>query len=412
MPAIINREAHESGKGPRLQKLRAACLLLDSIEDRNVFNAYTAIECSEDVEFNKHTDTDSKRYVEENKNYKEGSLFTFNSHEIINTMVAFADLWVENMFSESLVLGFYTTAGYTKERENAVVKECGVNLPDTPLLRSMHERDFSDEVVDVASHLVKLEYQYQYFDKGWGHYAALAKLKRDGWRDFFSMISWHFGEPDEAQLMAEGIEKVKRSKLYRPVMADREEGILRQILDMIDERQNAKDHVGRFVNQSDVELAFYKGSTQASALVEDPSWRMWDGLAAPEKRNIKEKILDVCAAYKVRKIGIVARKVVQARLGERAYGKEKNYLSLKYQIYQACEDRLSRFFDEGDCESLEPEKVDEMLDALSVYACEAVDELSEDYSYLLSNCKTVEGIVLQLFDECYLRFEEEYGNAV
>ena len=48
-----------------------------------------------------------------------------------------------------------------------------------------------------------------------------------------------------------------------------------------------------------------------------------------------------------------------------------------------------------------------LLESLSV---ESIDELKKDYHYSLSNKKLIEGIVLDLFDTCFLAFDEREND--
>ena len=44
------------------------------------------------------------------------------------------------------------------------------------------------------------------------------------------------------------------------------------------------------------------------------------------------------------------------------------------------------------------------------FAVESIDELKKDYHYSLSNKKLIEGIVLDLFDTCFLAFDEREND--
>lgn len=91
MTQIINRDAADKTKGFRLQKLRAARLLLEaSSENAHVNFYYAAIEVEEDVTIiKKTTDFTTEQIIEEDKNFDPESNFTIFSDAVINTLVSF-----------------------------------------------------------------------------------------------------------------------------------------------------------------------------------------------------------------------------------------------------------------------------------------------------------------------------------
>ena len=89
----IKREAGDKTKGFTLQKQRAIALFFDAIKSNVNAHINVAIEYKGDVYLQK----DQVGYVEEQKNYDANSKFSFNSRQILNTLVYFLDIW----FSES-----------------------------------------------------------------------------------------------------------------------------------------------------------------------------------------------------------------------------------------------------------------------------------------------------------------------
>jgi hypothetical protein len=66
---VINREAGDSGKGFRLQAIRAIKLMIQSINNNSNAIFFTAVENVEDVSHLEISDGEVHTYYEEDKNY-------------------------------------------------------------------------------------------------------------------------------------------------------------------------------------------------------------------------------------------------------------------------------------------------------------------------------------------------------
>lgn len=120
MTQIINRDAADKTKGFRLQKLRAATLLLKAANDlSNVNFYYAAIEAEEDVTIIKTVNLSTEQIIEEDKNYSSDSNFTIYSEAVLNTLVSFFDIYIGKWHkSQSTVFNFsfYTTTNFGKRK--------------------------------------------------------------------------------------------------------------------------------------------------------------------------------------------------------------------------------------------------------------------------------------------------------
>ena len=95
MTQIINRDAADKTKGFRLQKLRAAKLLLEASSENSYVNFYyAAIEVEEDVTIIKTIDFNTEQIIEEDKNFSPDSNFTIFSNAVLNTLVSFFDIYI------------------------------------------------------------------------------------------------------------------------------------------------------------------------------------------------------------------------------------------------------------------------------------------------------------------------------
>ena len=148
----INREAGESGKGFRLQLIRAIQLMLSTIKQDTNTVFFTAVENREDVSHQTITDGEVRNYFEEDKNYDPNGNFTIFSPPVINTLVSFFDIYIEQFrTSNNVYLGFYTTRNIGKERKAKFGNFKEISLPDQPILeilQSLH--DISDKTVNLV----------------------------------------------------------------------------------------------------------------------------------------------------------------------------------------------------------------------------------------------------------------------
>jgi hypothetical protein len=409
MAQIINREAGDKAKGPRLQRLRCVTLVLDAIEKSHRPYIYAAVEHKEDV-FVKDISAGSD-YLEQNKNYDNTSAFTFNSPEVINTMIGFCDIWVEYAVkSKDVYLGFYSTNSIGKENKTEAIKKLNIELPDKSILELLQEKkwDYKNLLESVKS-LILEEYETQYSGKkGVGNIADLKAYKNEDWEKFLSSIDWKFGEFDEIETKRISLEKIKKCKFFDSSCIGRETSILRNLMDLLDERQCSPDILGKFVNSSDVELIFSQAGAQViTPRYDDPVYRIWASLPKPlDKRNIIDKIQDVCPSPNIKMLQRFSRKTGGAKILQHDKENDKSFLSLRYRIYEKCEQELSDYINKNSVNSqFSNDDIEKLFKHLFTCGKSYVDQISGEFSYSLKSEPVVEGIILELFDSCYLAID-------
>ncbi|MEE5020954.1 hypothetical protein V2K25_27015, partial [Pseudomonas alliivorans] len=188
-------------------------------------------------------------------------------------------------------------------------------------------------------------------------------------------------------------------------MSGKEQLILAKLLDKIDEKQHFKDYAERFINSAEVHLIFKMAESEINESLLDPIWKDLQELSLKisDKRNLEEKILDVCPAYPKSRIATLARKACNSKTEEDA--SNKSFLSLKYRVFEACDDY---FFDHQKLEKDVDQKcIDMTIKILQEKAVSSVEELKKDYTYSVSNRETINSIVLNLIDSCLVSLDEE-----
>lgn len=401
----INREAADKAKGPRLQKLRAAKLMLEALEYRPRAFFYAAVEAIEDVAITISDNCSGHTYLEEDKNYDADKNFTIFSESVKNTLVSFFDIVSNNSGNDdNVILAFYTTAGIGKERKSGLDDGTILKLPDDPILEILCSGSIDKTTSEIVKAVLVEEYSKQYKDKASnGHLETLKTTSIPTFTEFLQSIKWFFADEDEEQLKQTVLSLIRNSRLYSFKVAKKEETILALILEMLDSRQNLALRPSRFVTDSDIRVIFHQAEAEECSDVLDPVWKQIQKLEAEktDKRNLEEKILSVNPDYPIDKIKYLARLACRSKL-EQAEG-NKSFVSLKYRVYEACEE----YFCNG--KYIEPNTtalLDDTLKKLQEAAIQSIEELKKDYTYTISNAKAIQGVVIDLVDSCFISFDQ------
>lgn len=402
----INREAADKTKGFRLQKMRVLEYMLDGINSCEKPLFYSSIEHIEDV-YIKDRANDGTELLEENKNYNPESKFTFNSHEVVNTLVSFIDIWFQYRFSDNLKLSFYSTNNYTKEGSSNNIKANNIILPDKAILELLIAKEYTHpNLLYSVKKFIITEYKKQYSDPSHpGRIDVIEKMDDSQWKRFLLCIDWKFGEPDEVAKKAEVLTKIKSCKHFSQSHINKEEVIFSQLMELYDERQNLKDLTEKFIHSSEIELVFNRSNSSESALIADPVWEIWSKMPKSDSRNIRDKIIDVCSGYNEKKIGQHALKVARSMIEQSSFSSDKSLLSLKYRVFEHCQDVLIKYLETKEEDfTLSEKEIDELLKSLNEEANSVIASLSTKYNYTHNNQKLIDGLILELFDSCYLAF--------
>ncbi len=401
----IDREAGDSGKGFRLQQIRAIKLMLHTIQQNSNSVFFTAVENVEDVSHQIIESGGVSSYYEEDKNYDTNGNFTIFSPPVINTLVSFFDIYVNQLrSSDNVLLGFYTTRSYGKERKSKLDNGTAISLPSDPILKLLMSNEIVESTLILVKSILVEEYINQYTGKSSnGHLDTLKDQSTDDFRDFLSAIKWHFGQEDEEALKGTVLQEIQKSPLHNNAHIGKENTIFCMLMEKLEEKQNSKNLIDKLVHSSDVKLIFKEAESYIPDENIDPTWKYITELEkeVTDKRNLEEKVLSVIHDFPTRKMRQLARKASASKYEE--YEADKTFLSLKYRVLEACEEH----FNNDSYKS--PKSYDDMDSILKEAVDKAVNDLSElkkDYKYSVSNSKTIEGIVWNLFDGCFLSFEE------
>ncbi len=372
-------------------------------EDRAIF--YTAIENVEDVSHIKVSGKDAGTYYEEDKNYNGEHRFTIFSPEVKNTLVSFFDIYIGSWkASDEIRLGFYTTAKIGNEKKKFTIDGTEVDAPEKPILEFLSSSSMlSDDVVKMVKSVVLEEYRKQYSGKGSkGHLTTLTEMNFIEFRKFLNKIIWFFENEDEKKLKETIIHLIKESKLHNFRIANKEEAIFSLLMEELDERQGEASLAQRVVNASDVKLIFKQAESEERDFVMDPTWEELIKIEKEitDKRNLPEKVTSVCPQYSEKKLKYLARLACRSKTEQ--MHSNRSFLSLKYRVYEAC----SKYFFQDERPVTTEAEIDKAIDELNKISKGHIDELKKDYTYTVSNPQALDGIIMDLFDSCFMSFDE------
>ena len=401
MSETISREATEAVNGFRLQKVRAVKLLLDSFETPEIDHVYVTIEHLEDVAQISTAEGETATYLEEDKNYT--STLTLNSHAVKNTLVSFFDVYVQWKLGGGIKLGFYTAAEIGKEQKN-LAKDGSQPPPASPILELLVKGSELDSATLGYIHQVLVEeYKSQYEGKPTqGNLETLTELPESKLIEFLSIVDWSFSADDPDAVKDSVIKGMQEMSEFNHRHAGKEELIFASLMELIEERQSLPHLANRVVHRADVRLLLSKVESESNLQVEDPTWQsMLDEQAKiKDRRNLAEKIDEVCPSFDKKQLERLARIATRSKTEQQSA--KRHFQSLRYRAFEACLELQS-----NNAQVIETEQeVLDHIDALTAAAVEAIAVLKEDYHYPVSNAIAINGVVADLFDQCFLDFEK------
>jgi hypothetical protein len=401
----IDRSAADAAKGPRLQRIRVALFLLEAVAERENIQAYAAVEAHGDTFLATARADGSAAYSEEEKNYEADGSFTFASEMVLNSVVIFIDQWLNWKFSKALRFGFYTTVAIGKEKNSGRAKDLGLTLPDKPIIELLRSRDYSDpNLLPCIKALVLHEYGEQYSKgKSTGHLEAIKVWTDQSWKDFFGLVSWLFADADETVAWNSLVDTVKECRFYNESHEGKESIVASALLDLFDQKQVADDFGDRFVHASEVELLYRKAAAGELTGI-DPTWRAWQGIPSPtDTRNVGEKLTAACPTISKDSLMRYQRRTAAGLLELEEHAQDKNVIAMRFQIYDVCEEAVATLAARASV--LTEVQLDVELKKLSTLALERVRHRAAEYGYSHKTEAFVHGVVLELFDSCFLAFD-------
>lgn len=404
----INTDADASIKGIGLQKLRAAKRLLEALkeEKRAIFCTIEHIDDVLEVDLEAGT-TD---YVtKQDKSYSTN--FSMNDHEIKNSLRIFFDNWfgaVEG--SESIKFVFYTNADTKKEKKVGVLKKIKQELPEEPLLNLLNEKRykeafpfvlpiFKEYYIDQHKKHVETPEEIEVYEK------ILKSMSDDKWVQFFDLIEWNFGKPDENEvrvnintLVEELCIKFNVDKKYARV-------IIAQILDMIESRKFEKDFLHRIVHVGEIKVLFLELVQDAKMQEKlDPMHEKWDGIQCDDVRSLREKFVCVCPEYELDSIEEFEEEYIDGAFEQSNHQNLRQVKAYNYRVYKICHKIIKRFLKEHK-ENLSQVKIEILIEDLIDKAYALICDKAKTYDVAFEDRDMIRKTIIILFQDCYLALD-------
>lgn len=417
----INREAAKtSGSGLLFQRVRAVQRLLNLIKERGRKPCYCATEFIEDSS-TFVADGLPTIGVEENKKYSTS--LSFNSEAIKNTLVAFADQYI-NHFNDSKTIDFsvFCHAEVADEQiENSILKIISGAIPLSKgkttkfqlLKKIVNKIDYIDYEISIARYLFLEEYKKQYpvysgSDKSkvvsyGGHYKVVSQWTDEDFYSFLVSIIFIIKPSDSDSFDDEVKDCIKDCQFYDHRHYGLEGIILSSLESLFDRRQLDAERFGRFVNREMVEVIFLKVASNQNELKPiDPSWEIFDDLDTSDQRNLIDKFKAVCKEIKAKKLQVLSLTSTRARSNEGLFGQE--YTSLRCNLYLWCSDYIESKL------QLDDYSIDDLmghLDSMVDMCYNNMQQLKKTYRMSIDDKITIKGMILTLIDDCYLAFDKD-----
>ena len=189
----------QSGKGFKNQTLRAIDLFLNAVEmhgkDATIF---VATENIGDIRLH----VDEKEHIGENKNTK--AQLSLNTHEVLNTLVNFIDIYLKPDTKNKISFGFYTTSN---KREN---DSLGL---EKSVLEYLATNNLNDTVISIVKSKIIEKYKGVYNKGNKGNLETIEKFNDSDWISFLTKINWEFNLDENKELKSRLKERIKEKFL-------------------------------------------------------------------------------------------------------------------------------------------------------------------------------------------------------
>lgn len=400
----INREAGDLYKALRLQKLRAIIYILEYIELNPNKDIAVAVEILEDV----YVRTEDSQTFEQDKDYDPNSTFTINSEEILKSLCSFLDIWIHNQLSSKISFCFLTTNNYSKERTSKLSKEAKIVFPVTKILEELSslQNERIKNVVVIVKKIITLYYKENY-PLETQNIDIIENLDDDLWVDFFTQIKWIFGYQNIEETESDVLAKIKNCYYYNHYgSSGREEQIKTNLIDLIEKKTYKADKIFKLLVLSDVKLQFAENNNLNPNLNEDSVYKLWKTIDKPnDTRNLREKILSVCPNFDKKKLESLERQASIAKVEEETLKNSPKYLSLKFRVYNFCENNLNDILKSEESREFSFEELMIIINKINNECVNEFEVLKVDYDYGIKRNSIILELFIEFIDSCYLAFD-------
>lgn len=131
-----------------------------------------------------------------------------------------------------------------------------------------------------------------------------------------------------------------------------------------------------------------------------------DNIQLSDERNLEDK-LKVCPTLRSAKVKQYIRKVGVGKSELLKYN-ERELSSIKYIVFEECQDELMKFIDESSSNNeLNSDELENLIARYTQRAKKIIEDKRDEYKYGNFSDDIINKIILDLIDTCYLSFDEE-----
>jgi len=132
----------------------------------------------------------------------------------------------------------------------------------------------------------------------------------------------------------------------------------------------------------------------------------WDKTLPTDFRDFTDKVQNVYPEIREVRLQKFCREIASGEVELDSFS-EREVSSMKYRIFDVCQDELIDFTEKKSSEKLSIDEINELIEKYTNRAVKIIDERAVDYNYPIKNKDTLRKIVLALINDCYLSFDEE-----
>jgi hypothetical protein len=401
--SIVNREASDTYKGFRYQKLRLARKMMQLLKANK--DAYI-------IGFPEYRDDsyilgEKDKILEQDKEYDNN--FTINSKEVRKALVNFLDNYLELRKDPNLVFIFHTNVELVKERKSSMMEELKLEPLDLPVLQYLIDRNYSEMVISFVSKVILFTYKEENQEQEDVYFQQAQKMTEQDWKSFFNCIYFEFGQADINTLEEELINEIKLCPYYEELHVGRETNIKSSLLEMLDKRMKETEILKKAFNSDSLRNIFLELKDKEKILPSDPIYTAWEIIESDKEttndiRNLREKIENICKDFNNGNINRLNLEATTAK-SEIMRLDKKHRNSLKVRVYESMGKYFDDIFDYKDIYNYDELK--KCISQLKETVVSEINDLKLDYNYGLSNSRIIEKLVMMLIDECFYSFDKE-----
>tara|TARA_B110000090_G_C13374290_1_gene443309 strand:- start:1291 stop:2247 length:957 start_codon:yes stop_codon:yes gene_type:complete len=132
----------------------------------------------------------------------------------------------------------------------------------------------------------------------------------------------------------------------------------------------------------------------------------WDKTIPSDIRDFTDKIKCVYSEIREVRLKKYYRDIASGEVELDSYP-EREVSSMKYRIFEVCQDELIDFTEYKKEENLKIEDINNLIEKYTDQAFKIIEKRSLDYAYPFKNKDILRKIVLALINDCYLSFDEK-----